>query len=209
MFLTSESHMSQHQSYQNPPFQSLTFTLTSPPLPLVSFPHLLKQIEKDSFQLIYFTHSLHLHLTLFLFLPTPQSLFCTKKKKNSTNKRWHGLLGKTNENDHFQLPTNNILLSQRSRSIFSHLQQNIVGKKLTNPLNQAVWPRFEQFPTKMDISNFVCFRKQIGGWFLVNLDSLDNSFWFYTRITTKWYLELMFTAQDLFPLEIMFSESWI
>ena len=85
----------------------------------VSFPHLLKQIEKDSFQLIYFTFSTS---PSHSFSPhAPVSLLPKKKKKDSANKRWHGLSGKTNENDNFQLPTNNILLSQRSRSIFSHL----------------------------------------------------------------------------------------
>ena len=54
----------------------------------VSFLHLLKQIEKDSFQLI-FLHSLRLHLTLFL--PMPQSLFCPKKKKKKIQQTRDGM----------------------------------------------------------------------------------------------------------------------
>ena len=92
--------------------------VSTPPLSIFSPSPKTNRKRLLSVNLFYI---LYISISLF-FSPSPSLSFAKKKKKkDSANKRWHGLSGKTNENDHFQLPTNNILLSQRSRSIFSHL----------------------------------------------------------------------------------------
>ena len=90
------------------------------------------QNRRLSFQSLL--NSLRLHLSLFLF-HTSVSLHPTKQIRQTGD--GHGLSTKTNENNHFRLPTNIRLFSQRNTLISRYFVAIFcIRKKSTSPLNQ-------------------------------------------------------------------------
>lgn len=86
---------------------SFMHSYVSLPTFLVSFLHLSKTIKIFKFST---------SPSLF-FSPTLQSLFPQPNRSIRQTEDGHGLSTKTNENNHFRLPRNNRLFSQRNRLI--------------------------------------------------------------------------------------------
>ena len=101
----------------------------SPPFPSLFSPSLENnQNRRLSFQSLL--NSLRLHLSLFL-PHTSVSLPPTKQIRQIGD--GHGLSTKTNENNHFRLPTNNRLFSQRNRLISRYFVAIFFKEEINKP----------------------------------------------------------------------------
>ena len=131
-------------------FQSLSCTLMSlSPLSQSLFSISRKQSKQTSLISISFKF-LRLHLSLFLShtsvsLPPTKQIRLPPTKQIRQTGDGHGLSTKTNENNHFRLPTNNRLFSQRNRlisryfvAIFCKEEINKPSKPILYVLNRQV-----------------------------------------------------------------------